>query len=296
MRQEQNMIQTVLFATDFSHRSDIALTRAAELAVRFSADLILLHVVDDDQPAPDVAAFSNLAEEHLETMIRGLPAELSARAQAIVARGDPFSTIVDFAQRQKVDVIVLGAHRRQTLRDIFTGTTAERVIRIGNMPVLMVSSPAAGPHEAALIGVDFSDGSLHAVAVARSLGMLNGLRIGLVHGFSDITKVQMQYVGLDAANVERQQSVNISKLSRDMTAEMSSERLGRQPDTVSVIEAEPCTAIAIQVEATSADLVIIGARGLNPVMRVLLGSVADAVLRNITSDVLVVPLERVEAS
>jgi universal stress protein E len=44
------------------------------------------------------------------------------------------------------DLIVMGAHRKQFLRDVFVGTTVERVIRTGPYPVLMVNNEvSSGP-------------------------------------------------------------------------------------------------------------------------------------------------------
>lgn len=283
------MIGKVLFATDFSSRSEIALTRAVELAVRFKAGLVLLHVVDDDQPASDVATFVNLAEERIDAIHRGLPEALRARARPLVVRGDPFAAIADAAAREAADLVVLGAHRRQALRDIFTGTTAERVIRTGGKPVLMVSAAAAGPHMGAVIGVDFSEGARRAVDAARALGLLDNLPICLVHSYRNVAKAQMQYVGLDADRVAKQVETDVSKLMSAISAEMPEARLGRKPAKVAIVDADACTAIAQNVETLPADLVVIGARGLNAVERLVLGSVADAVLRNITCDVLVVP-------
>lgn len=283
------MIRKLLFATDFSSRSDIALSRAVELAGRFGAALTLLHVVDDDQPPADVAALVNLAEEHLATAVQGLPEALRAGAEPLVVRGDPFAAIADVATGRGVDLIVIGAHRRQLLRDIFTGTTAERVIRTAARPVLMVPSPAAGAHKSAVIGVDFSDASRHAAATARALGLLDGARIALVHGYRDIVGTQMQFVGLEARVIAEQVSTDVSKLSGRIAGDMPASLLGKEPDAVAVVDADPCAAIAAQVGAASADLVVIGSRGLNALERVLLGSAADAVLRNIDCDILVVP-------
>lgn len=283
------MIRKLLFATDFSSRSDIALSRASELAARFGAGLTLLHVVDDDQSPADVAALVNLAEEHLAAAVQGLPEALRAGAEPLVVRGDPFAAIADVATGRGVDLIVIGAHRRQLLRDIFTGTTAERVIRTAARPVLMVPARAAGPHRSIVIGVDFSDASRHAATVARALGLLDGARIALVHGYRDIVGTQMQYVGLEARAVAQQVSTDVSKLSSRIAGDMPASLLGKEPDAIAVVDADPCAAIAAQVRTASADLVIIGARGRNALERILLGSAADAVLRNIDCDILVVP-------
>jgi hypothetical protein len=52
-----------------------------------------------------------------------------------VIAGDAFDGILRIAESAKADLIVMGAHRKQLLRDILVGTTIERVIRIGPYPV-----------------------------------------------------------------------------------------------------------------------------------------------------------------
>ena len=67
----------------------------------------------------------------------------------------------------------MGAHRKQLLRDIFVGTTIERVVRTGPCPVLMVNNEAAHSYSRVLAAVDMSDISAHAVQSARALGFFD---------------------------------------------------------------------------------------------------------------------------
>ena len=48
--------------------------------------------------------------------------------------GNPFSAIIGEAARRQVDLFVMGEPRRQGYPDMFTGTTAERVIRFSRVP------------------------------------------------------------------------------------------------------------------------------------------------------------------
>ncbi|MCB8823361.1 universal stress protein [Microvirga rosea] len=61
------------------------------------------------------------------------------QSRALVVAGDPFDGILRAAASTGADLIVMGAHRKQLLRDILVGTTIERVIRTGPHPVLMVN-------------------------------------------------------------------------------------------------------------------------------------------------------------
>ena len=81
--------------------------------------------------------------------------------------GDPFDGILRTARTLKADLIVMGAHRKQLLRDIFVGTTIERVIRTGPYPVLMVNNEVQPPYRTALAAVDMSEASANAIRTAQ---------------------------------------------------------------------------------------------------------------------------------
>ena len=78
---------------------------------------------------------------------------------------------------------MLGAHRRDLLRDVFVGTTAERVMRHGDRPVLMVNRPPAGPYRGVLAAADLDEGSAHALRTAAALGLLDGADLTVLHAF-----------------------------------------------------------------------------------------------------------------
>src|ERR1051325_11646265 len=82
-----------------------------------------------------------------------------ADCRPLVITGDPFDGILRTAGSIGADLIVMGAHRRQLLLDIFVGTTIERVIRKGPFPVLMVNNEAQRSYENVVAPVDMSDPS-----------------------------------------------------------------------------------------------------------------------------------------
>jgi universal stress protein E len=127
----------ILAAMDFSTRSQRALRRAGQLAQATAAELAIVHVVDDDQPQRLVGMEARESERMLTELIGAMSELRDVRCHPRVVIGDPFDAIVRTAVAQTADLIVMGAHRKQLLRDIFVGTTVERVIRTGHHPVLM---------------------------------------------------------------------------------------------------------------------------------------------------------------
>jgi universal stress protein E len=127
----------VLCATDLLARSNRAVSRADAIARELGAQLLLLHVVD--------AGLSARASRRRDARARFLLAAHARKlarsgngAQISVRTGRPHQTIADVATRWDADLIVLGPYRHR-FGDSFRGTTAERVIRIADRPVLVVN-------------------------------------------------------------------------------------------------------------------------------------------------------------
>src|SRR5690606_2613472 len=112
----------ILAATDFSTRSYRALRQAGLLA-RAGMELHIVHVVDDDQPADLVDLESREAERIIREQIASVPELDGVDAHPQVIGGYPFEGILQAARDVEADLIVMGSHRRQILRDIFVGTT-----------------------------------------------------------------------------------------------------------------------------------------------------------------------------
>ena len=143
-------IKRILVPIDFSADSLKALTYARDLAKRFSAELLLLHVVDQTYLAstPELSlanpAFGKLLEEQwriANTQTERLGADLKKRRQrfrTMVKRGTPSQVIVDTAKRNGADLIVMSTHGHTGLAHMLIGSVAERVVRSAHCAVLTV--------------------------------------------------------------------------------------------------------------------------------------------------------------
>jgi universal stress protein A len=143
----------ILCPTDFSDPSYEAFKTASELAVQFSAELCLVHVIGPipTASAPGVApaGFSvgvyqqeleKSAQRDLQKVIdEKMPQGIVARA--IVAHGDAANEIVRVADEEDADIIIIATHGRTGWRHLVFGSVAERVVRHANCPVLTVPAP-----------------------------------------------------------------------------------------------------------------------------------------------------------
>ncbi|HUP98657.1 MAG TPA: universal stress protein [Usitatibacter sp.] len=279
-------MRRIVAATDFSERSRRAVRRAAMLARASGAHLMVLHVADDDREARVVEAEVAAARAALDAMKEWLP---ETPCEARVELGDPFDGIVRTARDCAADLIVMGTHRRQLLRDIFVGTSIERVTRARVAPVLMVNAEPAAPYRRALLGVDLSQHSAQALRFARESGILGNAELALAHAFDAVAKGKLNFAGVERAKVAEYVGEVESQARADLEAFVAAHPGQPAPVAMRVAEGHPATVLAAVSRAIDADLVIVATHGLSSIARLLLGSVTEALMRDLDRDVLAVP-------
>jgi universal stress protein E len=282
-------LRRLLGTTDFSGRSDLAVKRAASLCRQFDAELQLLHIVDDAQPADIVEHESRQATSLLQTIAAGVENELGKKPICIVKAGDPFQEIVQIATDNDANLIVMGSHRRRILRDFFVGTTIEWVMCTGHHPVLMVNTEPKGSYRRIVVASDMSETSANALVSAKSLGLLDDANVSLVHAFEPLAKGRMIFAKPERRKIEQHAGDEASEVRRKLTDFLAELPLGEMQYDLRVIEGPTFPTIKEFVDNAQPDLLVIGTRGLTGVKRILLGSVADAVLRGVKCDILAVP-------
>jgi nucleotide-binding universal stress UspA family protein len=146
IRKARTRFRKILHPTDFSAASAPALTLAADLAREHGAELVLMHVIPPRGLAPGKDYMT--AGTYQAVSRRAAQAELDARvarlaragvpARAVVAAGIPHAQILHLAERDRVDLVVLGTHGRSGLSRFFLGSVATRVVQLAACPVLTV--------------------------------------------------------------------------------------------------------------------------------------------------------------
>lgn len=284
-------MQHIIAPTDFSTRSDLALRRAGLLARESGAELTLLHVIDDDR-RDLTEVLRREAETFLTEQTRSVPELGGVRCRIVIATGEAFAGILDTANRSPSDLIVMGSHRKQILRDIFMGTTIERVIRTGPYPVLMVNTAAERPYRRVLAAVDFSEGAAHAIDTGLALGLIGEGSVTLLHAFTATARRSLELAGAPDEQIAAHVASERKRATDALLAFLARHQIHPRNWSFRVEEGGVLDAISRATETLNPDLVVIGTRGETGLAKMLLGSVADEVLRSLPVDVLAVPPAR----
>lgn len=275
----------ILCATDLTERSGNAVRRAFLLAAELDAQLLLLHVVDERERLSIIGLRADRARSVLQAQAAPFASMNEPGAEITVRVGDPYRTITSVAKEWDADLVVLGPYR-QRLGDPFLGTTAERVVRVATRAVLVVNSEAQAPYRGALLASDLSTEFADVTRLTQQLGLLANARISLVHALRPASPTMLYAAGVREPNIERYlQSVRHSSLD---TLQAQLQNAGLNPSRVRIIQenSTPYRAIERAVEATRPDLLVMGMSRHATLKRLLIGSVANDVLRKVECDVL----------
>ncbi|WP_435348856.1 universal stress protein [Haloarchaeobius sp. HRN-SO-5] len=142
-------LDELLVPTDGSEMADAAADEAIELALETDATLHVVNVVDrtmvwEDTPSGSVLkALERAGKEALESVIERAEAAGVSSVQASALSGRPHRAIVDYADENDVDCIVMGTHGRGGVSRVLVGSVTERVVRLSDVPVLSVKGDGA---------------------------------------------------------------------------------------------------------------------------------------------------------
>jgi nucleotide-binding universal stress UspA family protein len=148
-------LNKILYPTDFSDLSLFALRYARNFAKAFSAELHVLHVVDEAYQnwvtmGPNTIPVGPTAQEMLDLAREQMAAFMSEHlgdgqsgftVVSKVMLGRPYPTILDYASQQQIDMIVIATHGRGALTHMLLGSVTEKVVRKAPCPVLTVRHP-----------------------------------------------------------------------------------------------------------------------------------------------------------
>jgi nucleotide-binding universal stress UspA family protein len=286
-------INRILFPTDFSPCATQALDHALYLANKYKASLHVLHaiVLHEDDPHDPSAHFTDIAEiqQRLQDLARvEMQAAISARPDAtgeVVMRQrrgiSAADVILEYAALENIDLVVMGTHGHRGLGHLLLGSIAERVVRFSPCPVLTIrehEKPKPIPEvNRILVPVDYSDHARTAICHARAIAATYDASLDLFHvieetprpGFYDEVGFSVDLIPADAGEKAEQEMRRLYESTTGPDVEVRYHTVvGRAgPDIVGF------------AEETGADLIVIATHGLSALSHLLMGSVAETVVR-----------------
>ena len=141
------LFERILVATDGSEKNQPAVKKALEIARTCGSTLYAVYVIDET-PLASAQAEVSTADVYMQLKDEGerAVAEVKRIADGVkvetrILSGRPALVITEFAQRNKLDLIVVGSQGKTGLERLLLGSIAESIIRLAAGMVLVVKSP-----------------------------------------------------------------------------------------------------------------------------------------------------------
>jgi nucleotide-binding universal stress UspA family protein len=307
------MYRSLLVPLDGSSFGEHALPLAVTLARRSGATLHLLHVLEPvvvafpEAPLPPDPGLEPALRAHqkayLEGVVRRVAAAAPVSVRAILHEGDVSAGIAEQVRSVGADLVLMTTHGRGAFGRFWLGSIADRLVRHLDVPMVL-THPHEGPvdlaHEPALgrilLPLDGTAVSEQVIEPAVELGALVGAEFTLLRV---VRPVMPSPLTVDPPTVaagvqdllDRVEHLHeqLRKEAQDYLEGVAARLRGRglKVRTKVAVQDPPAAAILGESQPQEADLVALGTHARGGLSRLLLGSVADKVIRAAAVPVLV---------
>lgn len=281
--------RTLLVPLDGSRFGEHALPYAEGAALRTGASLELVHVQHTHSPALIEPAPVQERERfeprpYLQRLVRRVEQLHSIPAQADVVEGAPVDALSRYVEELGADLIIMTTHGRSGLSRFWLGSVADGLVRGAEVPVLLIrpgeddrvdSPPVRYGH--VLVPLDSSRLSEQSLDRALGLAGTGEVRYTLLHVVTPALRADGR--GL---HVDEEREAELERKAETYLSEQTDRLRARGINAHGVVVVDPSAARAIQNSARrlAVDLIAMTTHGRGGLSRLVLGSVADKVLRD----------------
>ncbi len=143
-------IRKILVGVDFSENSKKTLKYAHEFFSDCGIEIHVVHVVNDAIPEGFYIPHTSVDEmgrdavkyatKELEKFVPRKIMAGGADVRLVVLEGEPYSTVIEYAEENKLELIVVGSHGMSRLEKMLLGSVTDKVVRKSPIPVLVVKN------------------------------------------------------------------------------------------------------------------------------------------------------------
>ena len=279
------MFEKILVATDFSESSRSAWSAAISLASRCSARIEVLHVVTYKQYIFDPARYGVPDENWLKRLKEEMELQYSSSiypnsGRSILLSSSVSEAILEFAEKEACNLIIVGTHDRNALGRILIGSVAQQVVRNSKVQVMVVKAvehrwdhPQNYDH--ILVPTDFSEMSTRALHWSVQFANFLHADLHLLH----VVDLRAYSESITMYSLTEADIPNSCELNVDLNLEtmlQDKELTGKK--IVKSLFGDPVAEIISYAEKEKCGCIVMGTHGRKGLERILLGSITAGVI------------------
>jgi len=283
------MYERILVPLDGSEVAEVALPCAEELAGRLGSEIILMHV---GESADSLRRMEPYIQKILEATRKGAeryPIKSGVKPlkiESVIAVGHPAEEIVDYAEKENIGLIIMATHGRSGIRRWALGSVADKVIRATKRPVALIRAEGVRPDirergilNKVLVSLDGSKQSETILPYIEELASTLKTEVVLLHVLSpshyiyaaEGGAVKVKYTEAEIKQLETNAEDYLNKVAGGLKKKGITAKL----EVAVGNEAEKIITMADEI---GADIVAMSTHGRSGLGRLVLGSVADRIL------------------
>ncbi len=287
------MYDGILFPTDGSETAASVFEYALEIATTHDATVYVLNVADTTRDS-----ITEMRDEVIEDLERKgeqvvdeMEEHAATRSVSVVTdvlRGEPYKTIVDYANSSDIDLIVMPTHGQSGLERFLLGSVTERVVNTSTVPVLTVTPDTAGdkgfsyPCHNVLVPTDGSTGGDLALDAGIDFANASDAALHILH------VVETASLGIDVRSVIAEEKFEERATEILDAARKTAQEASVEDVTSSIAYGRPSREIRSYIDENDVDVVVLGTRGKTDFSLYALGGVSAKWIRTSPVPVLVV--------
>lgn len=271
-------IEKILVPIDIKSDSREQLETVVKMANGFNSEVIITYVLSDAIDSDDLQDIRlKDVNKQLDEIVQTLKDEKIIVHNPVITHGKLIDSILKTAAKEEVNLIIAGSGSRLIHKKHKLGSTVERLIRHSPVPVWVVKNEDSTELTNIICPVDFSDPSRTALKNAISLARDFDANLRILGVVELLLYVSLRIkVDLDKEN-KRQ----FKRLQKEMDTFLKEFDLVGVKYDVELRQGEIAKEILKTIEEFDHDLLIMGTTGRTGLSKVLIGSVAEEVTRNL---------------
>lgn len=281
------MIKRLLFPVDFSMVSEHAMGNCIPkfFSTGVAEELVLIHVIDTTALPDIMDEYRKEVKEKLENVAKEFREMGINVVDCVVRIGTPSIEIARVADEKNVDIIYMPAKGENLLRHMVIGTTASNVARVARKPVLLVKYEWDKAKRSVKCYWD-ARRVFEKPLIALGLGTCSGHIVDTVKAlFEDYVKSATLFHVVDYGK-HSEIDKNVEKAMEQLKCYSKQFKFECDVEVVAGIAAEEIIREAVVRGST---LIVLGKKSRSRIKELLMGSTAEAVVRNSVLPVLLVP-------
>ena len=298
------MYEKILVPLDGSELAEVVLPYAEELAGRLGSEITLVNVlIFFSESAPDL--YLRLRQYYIEKMVENTreaaeryvkkPQGKAIKVESRILLGNPAEEIVEYANKEDIDLIVMATHGRTGISRWALGSVANKVVRATKRPVGLIRAKGARPDvrqkgilNKALVPLDGSKEGEAVIPYVEELALKLKAEVILLQvlstSYQAITAERYGYVSYTAQQMESDKAFARNYLEK-VGARLKRKGMTVKSEVRLGIAAEEIIKLADEMYA---DVVAMSTHGRSGIGRWVFGSVADRVLHEGNTPLLLV--------